>query len=125
MWGAATAAYQVEGAAGEDGRGPSVWDIFCKSKGAVFEGHTGDVACDHYHRYKEDVALMQELGRKSYRFSVSWSRVLPDGVGAVNAEGARLLQAPRSTSCWQAGIEPMCTLFHWDYPRRCTSAAAG
>ena len=87
IWGAATAAYQIEGAATEDGKGPSVWDVFCKKKGAIFEGHTGDVACDHYHRYKEDVALMKTLGITSYRFSISWPRVLPDGTGAINAKG--------------------------------------
>src|SRR3982751_5733669 len=79
-WGVATAAYQVEGAANEDGRGPSVWDTFCRRKGAVFEGNTGETACDHYHRFKDDVALMKMLGAKSYRFSVSWTRVLPNGV---------------------------------------------
>src|SRR5262245_46710576 len=72
VWGAATASYQVEGAAAEDGRGPSVWDVFCKRPGAVFEGHSGDVACDHYHRFRDDVGLMRELGLGAYRFSVSW-----------------------------------------------------
>src|ERR1700742_2843385 len=84
VWGAATASYQIEGAANEDGKGQSVWDVFCKKKGAVFEGHTGDVACDHYHRYKEDLALLKQLGAKSYRFSVSWPRIIPEGTGAVN-----------------------------------------
>ena len=116
IWGAATAAYQVEGAATEDGKGLSVWDVFCKKKGAIFEGHTGDVACDHYHRYKEDVALMKALGIKSYRFSISWPRVLPDGTGAINAKGldfySRLVDELHKN-----GIEPMCTLFHWDYPQ--------
>src|SRR5215831_242993 len=79
VWGAATAAYQIEGAAAEDGKGPSVWDVFCKKKGAIYEGNTGDVACDHYHRYKEDVALMKTLGVGSYRFSISWPRVMPEG----------------------------------------------
>ena len=81
LWGTATASYQVEGAAGEDGRGPSVWDVFCKRRGAVFEGHSGETACDHYHRYKEDIALMKTLGVRSYRFSVSWTRILPAGIG--------------------------------------------
>jgi len=115
-WGVATAAYQVEGAATEDGRGPSVWDVFSKKPGAVFEGHTGDVACDHYHRYKEDVALMKKLGVKSYRFSISWTRILPEGAGAPNPKGFdfynRLLDELQG-----AGIQPMCTLFHWDYPQ--------
>ena len=77
VWGAATASYQIEGAANEDGKGQSVWDVFCKKKGAVFEGHTGDVACDHYHLYKQDLALLKQLGAKSYRFSVAWPRILP------------------------------------------------
>jgi beta-glucosidase len=115
-WGVATAAYQVEGAAHVDGKGPSVWDVFCKKKGAIFEGDTGDVACDHYHRFKEDVALMKSLGVKSYRFSVSWPRVLPEGIGASNPKGldfySRLLD-----ELGKAGIEPMCTVFHWDYPQ--------
>jgi beta-glucosidase len=115
VWGAATAAYQVEGGANEDGRGMSVWDTFCRKKGATFEGHTGESACDHYHRYKDDVALMKSLGIKSYRFSVSWSRVLPNGVGAVNQRGldfySRVLD-----ELGKAGIEPMLTVFHWDYP---------
>ena len=125
VWGVATASYQVEGAANEDGRGPSVWDTFCKKKGAVFEGHTGETACDHYHRYKEDVALMKTLGVKSYRFSVSWTRVLPNGIGAVNGKGLdfynRLLD-----ELGKAGIAPM---LHDSSTgttrRRCTSAAAG
>jgi beta-glucosidase len=116
LWGVATAAYQVEGAAEEDGKGQSVWDVFCKKKGAVFEGHTGDVACDHYHRYKEDVALMKALGVNSYRFSVSWPRVLPNGVGAPNPKGFdfynRLVD-----ELLKNDIKPLCTLFHWDYPQ--------
>jgi len=115
-WGVATAAYQVEGAAYDEGRGPSVWDVFCKRPGTVFEGHSGDVACDHYHRYKEDVALMKRLGVKSYRFSISWSRVLPQGTGAPNPKGldfySRLVDELHG-----AGIQPMCTLFHWDFPQ--------
>jgi beta-glucosidase len=114
-WGVATASYQVEGAANEDGRGPSVWDVFCRKKGAIFDGNTGETACDHYHKYKEDVALMKALGVKSYRFSVSWTRVLPNGVGAVNGKGLdfydRLVD-----ELGKAGITPMCTAFHWDYP---------
>ena len=116
VWGAATSAYQIEGAADADGKGPSVWDAFVRRKGAVFEGHTGDVACDHYHRYREDVALMKALGLPSYRFSVSWPRVVPDGVGAVNPKGLdfyrRLVDA-----LLESGIAPMCTLFHWDFPQ--------
>ena len=115
-WGVATAAYQVEGAAAEDGKGPSVWDVFSKKKGAIFDGNTADVACDHYHLYKQDIALMKALGVKSYRFSVSWPRVLPDGVGASNPKGldfySRLLDELHKN-----GIEPFCTIFHWDYPQ--------
>src|SRR5579859_5409416 len=116
VWGAATASYQIEGAANEDGKGPSVWDVFSKKKGAVWEGQTGDVACDHYHRYREDVALMKALGIKSYRFSVSWPRVLPEGTGSLNAKGLdfydRLVD-----ELLKNGIDPLCTLFHWDYPQ--------
>jgi beta-glucosidase len=116
VWGVATAAYQIEGAATEDGRGPSVWDVFSRKKGAVFEGHTGDTACDHYHRYKDDIALMKALGVKSYRFSVAWTRVLPQGTGAVNDKGldfySRLVD-----ELLKNGIQPMCTVFHWDYPQ--------
>jgi beta-glucosidase len=116
LWGAATSSYQIEGAAAEDGKGQSVWDVFCKKKGAVFEGNTGDVACDHYHRYKEDVALMKALGINSYRFSVSWPRVLPSGTGAPNPKGmdfySRLVD-----ELLKNGIAPLCTLFHWDYPQ--------
>ncbi len=116
LWGAATAAYQVEGAAREDGRGPSTWDVFSRRPGAVFEGHTGEVACDHYHRYREDVALMRGLGLPVYRFSVSWSRVLPEGRGQVNERGLafydRLVDA-----LLEAGIRPCCTVFHWDLPQ--------
>jgi beta-glucosidase len=116
LWGTATAAYQIEGAASEEGRGPSVWDVFSKKPGAVFEGHTGDVACDHYHRYKEDLGLLAELGVKSYRFSVSWTRVIPEGTGQVNPKGLdfydRLVD-----ELLRLGIVPMCTLFHWDFPQ--------
>ena len=87
VWGAASAAYQIEGAWNEDGKSDSIWDVFCRKPGAIFRGHTGEVACDHYHRWKEDVALMRELGLKAYRFSVSWPRILPDGTGAVNEKG--------------------------------------
>ena len=116
VWGSATAAYQIEGAADEDGRGPSTWDVFCKRRGAVFEAHSGDVACDHYHRYRDDIALMRELGLQAYRFSISWSRVLPEGRGDVNSAGLafydRLVDA-----LLEAGIQPFCTLFHWDLPQ--------
>ncbi len=116
LWGAATAAYQIEGAVTEDGRGPSIWDTFSHTPGAVERGENGDVACDHYHRWPEDVALMRELGLRGYRFSVSWSRVQPEGTGAVNRPGldfyARLVDA-----LLEAGITPALTLYHWDLPQ--------
>lgn len=116
VWGSATAAYQIEGAAREEGRGPSTWDVFCRRPGAVFEGHSGDVACDHYHRYRDDIALMRELGLQAYRFSIAWSRVLPEGCGQANPAGLafydRLVDA-----LLEAGIQPYCTLFHWDLPQ--------
>jgi beta-glucosidase len=87
IWGAAAAAYQIEGAAQDDGKGLSVWDMFCKREGCVKDGDTGDVACDHYYRYKEDVGIMKEIGLKAYRMSVSWPRVIPDGFGQVNEKG--------------------------------------
>jgi beta-glucosidase len=116
VWGAATAAYQIEGGANQDGRGASTWDLFCTRPNAVFEGHTGEVACDHYHRYREDTALMGELGLQAYRFSVSWSRVLPDGRGPVNAAGLSFYDR-LVDGLLEAGIQPFCTLFHWDLPQ--------
>lgn len=115
VWGAATAAFQIEGAAYEEGKGPSIWDVFCKRPGMVFAGHTGDVACDHYHRYREDVALMKELGIKAYRFSISWPRILPEGTGKINEAGVRFYEN-LAEELLQAGITPYATLFHWDYP---------
>ena len=116
VWGAATAAYQVEGAAGEDGRGESIWDRFSHTPGRVRNGDTGDVACDHYHRYREDVALMADLGLGAYRFSVAWSRVLPEGTGRLNEAGLdfydRLVD-----ELLGLGIEPFPTLYHWDLPQ--------
>src|SRR5215208_6145413 len=92
LWGAATAAYQVEGGAQEDGRGASVWDTFARRPNAIVDNQTGDRGPDHYHRYKQDVALMKELGLKAYRFSVSWSRVFPDGSRTPNAKGLEFYQ---------------------------------
>lgn len=92
MWGVATAAYQIEGAVEEDGRGPSVWDVFCREPDKIANGQTGDIACDHYHRLDEDVQLMKQLGVNTYRFSISWTRILPGGTGAVNLPGHCLLQ---------------------------------
>ena len=87
VWGAATSAYQIEGAVKEDGKGEHIWDVYTKEPGKIFEGHTGEVACDHYHRYKEDVRIMKEIGLKGYRFSIDWSRVMPEGAGRVNEAG--------------------------------------
>ncbi|KAA5601228.1 GH1 family beta-glucosidase [Blastochloris sulfoviridis] len=115
IWGTSTAAFQIEGAAREDGRGMSVWDTFCAA-GKVANRDTGDVACDHYHRYPEDIALMRELGIAAYRFSVAWPRILPHGRGAANEPGLafydRLIDA-----VLEAGIEPWLCLYHWDLPQ--------
>lgn len=117
LWGATTAAYQIEGAWDEDGKGPSVWDMVCHEKPqSIRGGETGDVACDHYHRWREDVALMEQLGLKAYRFSAAWSRVLPQGAGAVNQKGLDFYDQ-LVDGLLAAGIEPMLTLFHWDYPQ--------
>jgi beta-glucosidase len=115
VWGVATAAYQIEGAWNEDGKGENIWDVFSHESGHVFEGHTGDVACDHYHRYKEDVKLMKELGITAYRFSISWSRLIPDGVGEINPKGVEFY-SNLIDELLANGIEPYVTLFHWDYP---------
>jgi beta-glucosidase len=114
-WGVAAAAYQIEGAISEDGKGLSVWDTFCRQPGKILDGHTGDVACDHYHRYREDVGIMRDIGARAYRFSISWPRVISAGTGAVNKRGLdfydKLVDALLA-----AGIQPWATLFHWDYP---------
>lgn len=115
LWGSATAAYQVEGAHDADGRAPSIWDTFSKTPGAVHAGHTGDVACDHYRRYREDVALMKSLNLKAYRFSVSWSRVMPDGV-TVNLAGLQFY-SDLVDELLAAGIIPWLTQYHWDLPQ--------
>jgi beta-glucosidase len=114
--GAATAAFQIEGAAHEDGRGPSIWDTFARRPGAVLGGDTGDVACDHYHRYREDIALLKALGVGSYRFSVSWPRVQPTGSGPANAAGLGFYER-LVDGLLDAGIEPAVTLYHWDLPQ--------
>ncbi|WFE19498.1 GH1 family beta-glucosidase [Solwaraspora sp. WMMD937] len=116
LWGAATAAYQIEGAANIDGRKPSIWDTFSHTPGKVLGGDSGDVACDHYHRYREDVGLMAELGLKSYRFSVSWPRVQPDGSGGANQAGLDFYRRLVDELLAQ-GIEPWLTLYHWDLPQ--------
>ena len=116
VWGVSTSSYQIEGAANEDGRGPSIWDTRCKIPGKIANGDTGDVACDHYHRYAEDVTLMKNMGVYAYRFSVAWPRVLPQGRGTPNEAGLafydRLIDAQL-----KAGIEPWLCLYHWDLPQ--------
>lgn len=114
-WGAATAAYQIEGAFQEDGKGLNIWDVFCRDKGRIYDGHTGEIACDHYHRFREDVALMKELGIKAYRFSLSWSRILPTGTGQLNPAGVQFYNE-LIHELLDAGIEPFITLYHWDLP---------
>ncbi|GIE97901.1 GH1 family beta-glucosidase [Paractinoplanes rishiriensis] len=116
IWGAATASYQIEGAAREDGRGPSIWDTFTRTPGKVYAGHTGDVACDHYHRYVEDVAMMADLGLASYRYSVAWPRIQPDGTGPVNARGLDFYDR-LTDALLGKGIDPVVTLYHWDLPQ--------
>ncbi|MDY7102475.1 MAG: GH1 family beta-glucosidase [Actinomycetota bacterium] len=116
LWGAATSAYQIEGAADIDGRSPSIWDTFSRVPGKVHDGDTGDVACDHYHRWPDDLDLMKGLGLGAYRFSIAWPRVVPDGVGTVNREGLdfydRLVDG-----LLERGIVPLPTLYHWDLPQ--------
>ncbi|MCL2801277.1 MAG: GH1 family beta-glucosidase [Treponema sp.] len=116
LWGTATASYQVEGAAYEGGRGPCIWDTFSRRPGAVYAGENGNVACDQYHRYPEDIALMAELGFKSYRFSIAWPRIIPEGRGKVNPEGIayyrRLCEELRKN-----GIHTCATIYHWDLPQ--------
>lgn len=117
VWGVATSAYQIEGAAREDGRGPSIWDTFSHTPGKTFEGHTGDVACDHYHRYKDDVALMKDgLGVDAYRFSIAWPRVQPLGHGAWNEKGLAFYDR-LVDELLAKGLKPHATLYHWDLPQ--------
>lgn len=116
FFGTATASYQVEGAHDEDGRTPSIWDTLCRLPGRVAGGDTGDVACDHYHRYREDVALMRDLGVDSYRFSVAWPRVQPHGTGPANAKGLDFYER-LVDELLAAGITPAATLYHWDLPQ--------
>lgn len=115
LWGAATAAYQIEGAWNADGKGESIWDRFSHTPGKIANGDTGDVACDHYHRYREDIAIMRQLGLKAYRFSISWPRILPHGAGLVNPAGLDFYDRLVDALC-AANIEPLVTLHHWDYP---------
>lgn len=115
LWGSATSAYQVEGSPLADGAGPSIWQRFAHTPGMTHEGDTGDIACDHYRRFRDDIALMRALGFKAYRFSVAWSRVLPEGKGRVNPAGVDFYERLVDTLLDNA-IEPMVTLYHWDLP---------
>ncbi len=116
VWGVSTAAYQIEGGAQEGGKGPSIWDTFVHEPGRVATGETGDVACDHYHRYREDVDLMAGLGVNAYRFSVAWTRIQPDGRGAANPAGLDFYER-LVDSLLERDIDPVVTLFHWDLPQ--------
>jgi len=116
LWGAAAASYQVEGAAYEGGRSESIWDIFARKAGAVYNGNNGDIACDQYHRYAEDAALMAELGIKSYRFSIAWTRIIPEGKGRVNPEGVAYYRN-LCGELHKRGISACATLYHWDLPQ--------
>lgn len=115
VWGAATSSYQIEGAYQEDGKGLNIWDVYTKEPGKIYGGHTGDIACDHYHWYEQDVALMKEIGLKAYRFSINWARILPNGIGEVNQKGIdfykKLIEKLK-----EAQIEPYITLYHWELP---------
>ena len=115
LWGAATAAHQIEGSPLADGAGPSIWTRFAHTPGMMLNGDTGDVACDHYNRWRDDVKLMKELGLKAYRFSVSWSRILPEGTGRVNQAGLDFY-SNLVDELLANGIEPLLTLYHWDMP---------
>lgn len=115
IWGTATASYQIEGAWQEGGKGPSIWDVFSHTPGKVYQNHNGDVACDHYHLFEEDVRRMRALGVKNYRFSISWPRILPMGRGKVNPEGIAFYNRLIDTLL-NNGIRPWVTLYHWDLP---------
>ena len=115
VWGTATSSYQVEGGATADGKGPSIWDAFVSIPGKIHQGETGAVACDHYHKFKEDVQLMKNMGVTAYRFSISWARILPQGKGAVNEAGIKFY-SDLIDELLSAGITPWVTLYHWDLP---------
>jgi Glycosyl hydrolase family 1 len=115
-WGTATSAYQIEGAWNEDGKGPSIWDTYAHTPGKITDGSTGDVAVDHYHRYREDVKLMKELGANAYRFSISWPRIFPGGTGRPNPKGLDFYKR-LVDELVAAGIAPFATLYHWDLPQ--------
>lgn len=123
-WGVSSSAFQIEGALNEGGRGESTWDIFCRMPGRISHGESAAIACDHYHRYKEDIRLIAELGCTAYRFSISWPRIIPDGFGAVNPEGIAFYNNLLD-ELEKYGIEPFPTLYHWDLPINCQLAADG
>jgi beta-glucosidase len=116
LWGTATSAYQIEGATEEEGRGPSIWDTFSRVKTNTYTGQNGDIADDHFHRYREDIGIMRGLGVKAYEFSVSWPRIFPAGTGAPNPQGFGFYDRMLDTLL-AAGIEPFCVLYHWDLPQ--------
>ena len=115
VWGTATSAYQIEGMTQGEGKGAHIWDIYTKDPGHILEGHTGDIACDHYHHFREDIKLMKEMGIMAYRFSIDWSRVLPEGTGAVNEKGIAFYNE-LIDELVKYGIEPYITLYHWELP---------
>ncbi|ADH60167.1 beta-galactosidase [Thermoanaerobacter mathranii subsp. mathranii str. A3] len=115
VWGVATSSYQIEGAVNEDGRTPSIWDTFSKTEGKTYQGHTGDVACDHYHRYKEDVEIMKEIGVKAYRFSIAWPRIFPEE-GKYNSKGIDFYKR-LVDELLKKDIMPVVTIYHWDLPQ--------
>ena len=115
-WGAATAAYQIEGGWDEDGKGENIWDVFTREEGHIIDGSSGEVACDSYHNYKQDVQLLANLGLKSYRFSIAWARVLPSGVGDKNQAGVDYYNN-LINQLLDNNIEPAVTLYHWDLPQ--------
>src|SRR5690606_25187621 len=116
FWGTATSSYQIEGAWNEDGKGLSIWDTYAHTPGNMRNNDTGDVANDHYHRYKEDVQLMKSIGQNAYRFSISWPRIFPNGTGQPNAKGLDFYDR-LADELVAAGIEPFATLYHWDLPQ--------
>jgi beta-glucosidase len=124
LWGTATSSYQIEGAWKEDGRGESIWDRFAHTSGRIWNNHTGDVAVDHYHRYKEDVQLMRALGARTYRFSISWPRIFPQGIGLPNPRGLDFYDR-LADELLNNDIEPFVTLYHWDLPQALQDSAGG
>lgn len=115
IWGVSTAAYQIEGAHNLDGKGPSVWDTFVQKRNKIFRNHTGNIACDHYNRYIDDLYLMHSMNIRNYRFSISWSRILPEGTGLINQAGIDFYNKLIDLSL-ELGITPWVTLYHWDLP---------